>query len=96
MKKEGGREQVTSEKPKNSVSVRHRSNGITGHHKIVEAGKCYIVLQIVLKHSNIFNVLIQLSLSLTLILLFPSVLRRCQKSSRASDGAKEIAMHENV
>lgn len=74
MQKEGGRERETSEKPKNSVSVRHRSNGITGHHKIVEAGKCYIVLQIVLKHSNIFNVLIHLSLSLSLSLpsfLFP-------------------------
>lgn len=35
-----------------SVSVRHRSNGITGRHKILNGGKCYIVLQIVQKHST--------------------------------------------
>lgn len=29
----------------------HRSNGITGRHKIENGGKCYIVLQIVQRHS---------------------------------------------
>lgn len=46
--------EIVNRRERYSVSVRHRSsNGITGRHKIVNGGKCYIVLQFEQKHFNI-------------------------------------------